>query len=875
MAYICDVNPRLAPEEVQFFSGRQPFLKPDLTTATYQLGVTINLTPMPGPHPQGGCCMTAIQNTFNCTPEQTAYVISRIEMENGCKYDVHGDVASLNDLLKLFSDMDLGVTLEYFMPPYQSEQVYGDGAYRFRLSYLGNIEVHGFLYRVEDSIVTTDRARLITELVSKEATLHVIAMNVFPTQFFYPLRVDSWTRYMHILGVPHEHIEEYCFRETFYTRSYYAEGYHAFLRERRISLMWLHLLTLALPIHHYDEKMGLQYVHDQRANPHDFGLVVTCINELRAFYAYAYSQKTQLPLYTINQRIDGLAQMTKEGKAFLKKAARELSTYIVPTYSVTVDDVIQGRKPYVVTFDDRPVSVLIAGYYARIRASRLDRFPLRAVTPDVHITLYKYVEKKPKECWYYDLAPDVVKPHPCDAADWTVINALPLVCNRYCVDLGAHRTVKPNYQNLILILRRHGVHARHLDPDEYLIKFCAKPPRYRHALRKGTPDDPTITMGMIKKCIENLKIEGDTVWPAKGRVIYHNPYICIAYVQMDIKDFEECVYTLPFVAKKHNQYQRGKIITEKFRAYGVCMSCDYTQFDGTIDQDALDEQFRVIETFLGYKCKWFPRGRKVKYMMNTKVECDGKRDSGEALTAVGNVIIVIGTLLSSPLIYDMFTRQELDFYDDGDDNLVFCRERDVDKVREELIRVSNANHFLLKIDNVATELEGIVFCKSHLARLTDGTWMLLRDVVPSVCKMFYSFHCPATPYFRDYMTTVLECYDHVFGDIEVFLEFKKLVIEKYGQGKYSKQAYNEIKGRYYIDNTVKIPHFEYFYCDPIEYQALLMGIKYARRTCDGPIEYEFNPFVSITQDPYEGKGTAMTEEQRLQAISVADEIVTL
>lgn len=518
----------------------------------------------------------------------------------------------------------------------------------------------------------------------------------------------------------------------------------------------------------------------------------------------------------------------------------------------------------------------MAGYVMRIGASSLAHLPLRKMSDDVSIVVYKKLHYTTiKKQYYYDLAPNILKPNVFDAVSTSYENILPIIANRYFIDLGCVRTKKANFQNLINICIDLGVHGRHLDKDDYLNHWCSKKLRYMRAFRKGVYATFLYTIGMLKRIIDQCKKKDGKFLQPRGRAIYHNVYQIIGLIQIEIKVLEESVYALPFVAKKHNQYQRGHVIAQKFYKYGLCFSCDYTQFDGTIDSEALMEQYRFLEFFIGYHCDWFMTDHKVKFMENVFAKCNAKRDSGEALTALGNVIIVLGTLLSDDYIYQQYKLGNLDFYDDGDDNLVFCYPDIAQEVQDHLVQVSKDNHFSLKIDNIASRIEDIVFCKSHMARLRGShKWMLMRDVVPACSKIFYTFKDPRSKIFKDYLTTMLECYDHIFGDIPLFISLKTYLFKKFGKGKYCRQFYNEIKGRYYIDNSVPIPKIEYFWVeDYAEYDMFLQQINSDVPAYYDIIDVERNPRIDFTIDPYEGKGRLMTDEERKKTIREVNEFI--
>lgn len=827
----------------------------------------------------GWCMADAICGIFHVDLRGAIKILKEVGIENNYNFiPLLSRCAEVDLLMKFLKCIDVGFTLEYLDPnnynaPHKVR--YGDGRLKFQLSFPANINVVGMVF-IENATIGRDACPMLYQEASKHCSMHInyiegdrINQPLILTDF-----IDSMTRLCHIIATG-ESQSNYTFKTiSSYDEPCRTRGTHTTWRSDNYlkqAFYWLGSFVPFAGICPYKVPWGKQLLQVPVTDP-ECTITITTRDIISDFVSIVLEQQSELQQFCIEQRMDTVLRMTDEHRQHLKYLISYMTRELAPEYTQKLDDMLKDKSSPIANFGSKSVNMKVAGVYAIYPASRLDNVPFRAVTEDVHVVKYRhFIKHKEKPCYYYNLIPEVVLDYPYDATAWDSENQLKIVINRYLIDLGCKRTQPADYSNLQTYLIENNVHSEYLTYQTYLKMWCSRVVKYTNAFRKGVSLNAQVTFGFTKKYLGVAELKNGIHYRERGRPINRNTYRCIGEIQRYIKVIEDAIYKLDIVAKKDNQYTRGEKIYRKFNSYHACISCDYSQFDGTIDEDAIREQYRLLESLMGLPCFWFQYGNKKKYIGDIIVECIGRRDSGEALTAVGNVLIVLGTILSDELLYQYFKQGRIDFYDDGDDNLVFCHPEDVPIVQERLVKVSTANHFKLKVDNVATELSQITFCKSHMAQLTNGKWILLRDVVPAVSKMLYTFHSPKERLFSDYIKTMMDCYDHVFGDIPLFVSLKQKLFQRFGYGHFNKMFYNEIKGRYYIDNSAPIPHFKYYWCDINEYIRLKVQLEEACDHITGGVYFDHNPQIDQEADPYEGKGRLMTKEEFYEHVTVASE----
>lgn len=111
----------------------------------------------------------------------------------------------------------------------------------------------------------------------------------------------------------------------------------------------------------------------------------------------------------------------------------------------------------------------------------------------------------------------------------------------------------------------------------------------------------------------------------------------------------------------------------------------------------------------------FDRSWKVKYKVH------GNRMSGDMNTALGNCLMM--------LLFVKAAMRELgikvwDMMDDGDDCLVFINKRDFTTLAEGLPKFFLRCGQELKLENIAYQPEDILFCQTHLVKLSTGNRMI-------------------------------------------------------------------------------------------------------------------------------------------------------
>jgi len=263
-----------------------------------------------------------------------------------------------------------------------------------------------------------------------------------------------------------------------------------------------------------------------------------------------------------------------------------------------------------------------------------------------------------------------------------------------------------------------------------------------------------------------IKAEKSYADPKAPRVIQARDPIYNLEIGTFLKPIEHAIYNLTsfkwmgggskysggfkytrIVAKGMNNYERARTIASKMTNFEDCVvySLDCTKFDAHVSLNMLRRvehaaYLRLIndsnfQRLLGWQTR--NRGRTsggIKYC------CEGCRMSGDVNTASGNVFQMLCMILG----YGRELGIRFDVLDDGDDCLLFIEARD-----EPLVNSTIEAAFLkfgheLKLENRATELQDVVFCRSkptyvelptasfvganrETGGCKDSGWVMVRD----------------------------------------------------------------------------------------------------------------------------------------------------
>lgn len=243
----------------------------------------------------------------------------------------------------------------------------------------------------------------------------------------------------------------------------------------------------------------------------------------------------------------------------------------------------------------------------------------------------------------------------------------------------------------------------------------------------------------IKMFVKTERLQPDQAKPNPDprAIQFRNAKYCVELGRF-LKPIEEHLYALSGVgagvpptraiAKGLNQVERAELLVEKISHFDdpVVLSLDASRFDQHVDQSALR-----IEHSVYLACcwdEWF--AKLLSWQLNNvcftsrgmKYKVKGKRMSGDMNTALGNCLLMIIMMMAF-----LAWCKKWDVLDDGDDALLIVERRDLARV------VGGAKKgFLefgheLKVENVATVLERIVFCQSQMIEFSPGRYKFVRN----------------------------------------------------------------------------------------------------------------------------------------------------
>lgn len=148
----------------------------------------------------------------------------------------------------------------------------------------------------------------------------------------------------------------------------------------------------------------------------------------------------------------------------------------------------------------------------------------------------------------------------------------------------------------------------------------------------------------------------------------------------------------------------------------------------------------------------------------------GGRMSGDINTAMGNCLVMCAMAFS--FMHDQgFDIKDYRFVDNGDDCILFVRERDLSRVLDNYKAWFSDMGFPMKIEFIAREIEQVCFCQSH--PVYDGeSWRMVRNYPDHIAKDCVS----TTPLLdenqrRAWLKSVSECGIATTGGIPIAQNF--------------------------------------------------------------------------------------------------------
>lgn len=197
----------------------------------------------------------------------------------------------------------------------------------------------------------------------------------------------------------------------------------------------------------------------------------------------------------------------------------------------------------------------------------------------------------------------------------------------------------------------------------------------------------------------------------------------------------------PTVMKGLNCVQQGGAIANAWQSFSdpVGVMLDAVRFDQHVSVPMLQWEHSIYLEFFPpvYRpeLEWllsmqlFNRGtiRCPDGTLSYKV--DGCRASGDMNTAMGNVLIMCGSMYA--FVKKLGIRARL--INNGDDCCLIVERGSLDLVRDRLVAFYDVLGFIIDVEGVAKQLESIRFCQTH--PVFDGKrWVMVRDPNVAISK---------------------------------------------------------------------------------------------------------------------------------------------
>lgn len=181
------------------------------------------------------------------------------------------------------------------------------------------------------------------------------------------------------------------------------------------------------------------------------------------------------------------------------------------------------------------------------------------------------------------------------------------------------------------------------------------------------------------------------------------------------------------IGKGLNQKERAALIRKKLSSFPglVCFEIDGKSFESHFTREVLRDEHRVYTTLL--------KDRRLRKLLRWQEEFDGSgcgvrfhvdavRASGDFNTGLGNTLVMCCLVLASAYAVG----KRFDFLADGDNAIIFVRDRDVSLWREELPVQFRLMGFEVQMENPVSELAMVPFGQSKPCCVVDG-WTMVRD----------------------------------------------------------------------------------------------------------------------------------------------------
>lgn len=231
----------------------------------------------------------------------------------------------------------------------------------------------------------------------------------------------------------------------------------------------------------------------------------------------------------------------------------------------------------------------------------------------------------------------------------------------------------------------------------------------------------------------------------------------------------DAVFGAPTVMKGYNAFEQGEIISQAWDSFHApsALGLDASRFDQHVGCSALRWEHRVYDLY--YRCPEL-RSLLQSQLHNVgfvrcldgglRYKVSGGRCSGDMNTAMGNCLImcalVYGLLQANALV--TVNRSKVRLLNNGDDCVLVGEASDVRRIEGQVQKYFATAGFVMKVEPVVYELEGISFCQTQPVH--DGVrWRMVRD--PRVCltkdATLLSHKYAIEPYLSTQLSAIGDC----------------------------------------------------------------------------------------------------------------------
>lgn len=202
-----------------------------------------------------------------------------------------------------------------------------------------------------------------------------------------------------------------------------------------------------------------------------------------------------------------------------------------------------------------------------------------------------------------------------------------------------------------------------------------------------------------------------------------------------LRPIEHAVYGLqrhgmPVIVKCMNPRQRAELVMKRWAQFDdpVCFSLDCSRWDKHVSAEVLQVEHDFYRSCFPGE---FELSKLLEWQMDNicttsnrlRYRVRGGRMSGDMNTAVGNCVLMVAMVFVAMAILNV---KRFEVVDDGDDCLVLVERSELMRLTTALPQVFLSFGQELKIENIASSVQDIVFCQGKIVLGADG-WTFARN----------------------------------------------------------------------------------------------------------------------------------------------------